>query len=247
MHDMVGGAIVVREPGARQALGLRLWAWSTHRPVSVAHMTQPQPLVSSPSVAPPTLKRSQRPRALVIISLVVVALIIVDWYVRNRELDQLLDAVEQSEHSMVDARHSLESVESDWSTALAAHGCTSQAPSYECQQYVNGEAATIRAAMSAASASAGSSVRQTGAEVEHVGILPWHGALKDARAAYVDHSDAWYRHYMRVSDDLTQLNDPRDLADINSTFSIAHARFLDAIPVAPLFDANSRIAKIWAE
>ena len=83
--------------------------------------------------------------------------------------------------------------------------------------------------------------------MEHVSILPWHTALKDARAAYIDHCDTWVSYLKSAATDPSRLHNPADSADISSTFGIAENRFMDGLPTWSRFDAEERIEEIWAD
>ena len=246
MHDMIGSAVVLRAPESRVKPGMALWAWSPAA-VSETEVRHPDGNVDALSGVIPVPRVWRSRRTVLIVAGVIAVLILADWYLRNREMNNLLDAVEQSETAMEDARDHVTAAESDFVNAMQTHGCSADTVTYECQQYFNQEASVFRSAASGAATDGAVEVRQTGAGVDHVSILPWHGALEDARSAYVDHSDAWYSYLTAVADDPAKLGDRSDSADISSTFGIAEDRFLDAVPPMPLFDAKDRITKIWAD
>lgn len=90
-------------------------------------------------------------------------------------------------------------------------------------------------------------MRAAGAEVQDVGILPWHFALGDARATYVDHNRAWVDYFKAVASDPARIQDNVLGADISATFTIAEQRFGEAVPFWARYDAPSRVKTIWED
>lgn len=247
LHDMIGSAVVIKDPDSRVRLGIALWAWPATGP-----LTSP---VSQPSAAVgPALRGltgtavpSRKGRRAWIVAVAIVALIVADWYVRNRELGYLLDAAEKVEQSWVTAQEGIDSADRyGFRAAMMARNCYSETTD-ECQQYFDEHWDEFSSAVSAAAAGGAVGVRESGAEVEQVSVLPWHGGLKEARAAYVEYSAAWYRYLRAVADDAAKLRNFSDAAELSSTHAIAEARLRDAVPIWALADVDERIDDIYAE
>ena len=181
---------------------------------------------------------SKRARMVALVVVAVLLLVVLDWWQRNREMGQLLDAVEHSEKAMNTVAHSFESVKIN---TLVAEACRLSLQDSRCQ---TGQAEFENQVESKASEGA-AAIRTDGAEVGHVGVFPWHGALKEARSAYVDHNDAWVTFYKQVA--ANGFESKSNSVDIDATFRIAENRFRDAVPVWARFNVPARIDKAWAE
>lgn len=183
--------------------------------------------------APPQPHR-ERPRSLKIVLLVsalVAVLWTLDWWQANREMNNLLDAVEASEQAMVDGQDAIRPI-------------LRSLP----QGYVTDEQRiSIRTRLQDAAADAAADVEDTGAAVEDVRVLPWHRAIARARTRYLDHSDVWRRYYAAIASDPTKYGDRATTAEITATFRVARRAFMAAVPNVPLHDAGSRVARIFAE
>lgn len=167
-------------------------------------------------------------------------LLVVDWYQQNREMDHLLDAVQRSEKAM---KQFNADVKADIDPYATVDCSSSPSATFECQQ----AAQSLRTALSDTAAADLVDIRTTGAEVHHVSILPWHDALRDARAAYADHIKAWEDRVQSVASDPAALWDKVTGANITATFETAHRRFEDALPRLPLYDERQRVVRIWAD
>jgi hypothetical protein len=64
----------------------------------------------------------------------------------------------------------------------------------------------------------------------HVGVLPWHSSLNEARDAYINHAKAWIQLLQATASDVTELEDKGRSSDVIATFKIAHRRFNDVLP-----------------
>lgn len=148
-------------------------------------------------------------------------------------MDQLLDAVEASEKAMVDAQDELHDA-----FAESANAQPLLAPESEKQAAIAEALNHLAEVASGASAA----VQVTGAEVEDVTVVPWHGGIKDAREAYLAHSEAWVDYLDAAS---KGAYDTSLSTAISATFDIAHKRFEDTLPVWARYDASGRVEDIW--
>lgn len=133
-----------------------------------------------------------------------------------------MTAVEGSEQVLIDADRAIAQAAGGTGTILGA-----------------GSRLSIREAAIAAARR----IADTGDLVAIVFILPWHSAEQEARARYVDHSDAWQSLMGSVASGDRDVSGER--IDIGLTFQVAHRRFLTATPIAPLFQLPSRIDDVF--
>lgn len=89
-------------------------------------------------------------------------------------------------------------------------------------------------------------LQTSGADVQHVGVLPWHGALRDARAAYGEHNKAWLSVVTKTISNPAAAFDKAANANIDATFQTAHHRFDEAVPPFALFHLQHRVDAIFA-
>ncbi len=122
--------------------------------------------------------------------------------------------------------------------------CSSSGPitSTDCQALNQ----TVRTQISASAASDLVNLQTSGADVQHVGVLPWHGALRDARAAYGEHNKAWLSVVTKTISNPAAAFDKAANANIDATFQTAHHRFDEAVPPFALFHLQHRVDAIFA-
>lgn len=140
-----------------------------------------------------------------VVAVLVTVAVVGDWFVRTRELERLLDAVEMSEDAMNSANE-------DFSKSLDRMYNNDS-------QYSDQERAQIRDL----GVDYAVDVIDAGDAVASVFILPWHRHQAAAKKAYLDHSEAWADHWSDVAEDENSFGDRRP--DISATFRIAHRRF----------------------
>jgi hypothetical protein len=177
---------------------------------------------------------------LVLGALVLVAVaFLADWWQANREMDRLLDEVEASEGQVAAAVENLE---------YTIRFSTLAGLDPDATEEVR-EAARVEAArrLAVASARAAQAVQEAGTDVQEVGILPWHGSLRDARAAYVEHNAAWVSVFVAGATEPARLVDPALGEEVRATSSASKGRLEDARPVWARHDAGDRIARIFRE
>lgn len=157
-------------------------------------MTENEP-AGSPKPAKDLVPEAAAKRRRNIIIIVVVAgllvMIFADWFMRNREMDRLMDAVEVSEKTMVSGNESVLDQARVGSTRLG-------------QFPLNEDRERERRRLAEAAGDAASSVLDSGAAVDEVFVLPWHFAIKRAQARYGDHSEAWSDNFEGAAKDLAR-------------------------------------------
>ena len=157
---------------------------------------------------------TRRIRAIVIVVVVAAIAVSLDWWLANREVDRLVDAIESSESAMIEGRDEVQRryADSDWAEINPDAGVVDPgfATPLERQEALE----DVRAEVSNAAGSAAASVQVAGAEVEDVWILPWHRQAERARAAYLEHNAAWVRYLRAVSAKPEKMGDRVLLADI---------------------------------
>lgn len=178
--------------------------------------------------------RARGRRALVVGLLVAMLLALAtagDWYLRNREMGELLEAVEASEKVMVSAQDDIETT---------GREAMSQSSSPLTQQQIS----DVRAALSDAASHGASQVLSEGDAVRGVSVMPWHRSLVDARSRYVAHSSAWQDYLEGAARDPAEIwiEHPK----IDGTFLSARRAFRRAIPPLALHDATARVDAIFA-
>jgi len=169
---------------------------------------------------------------------VALVLVVLDQLARAWEFDRALDAVERSEKAMVDFQADVRSV-----TGRYDPSCDEYLSS-DCQQ----TASEMRAELSRAAVRASTAVQVSDDALERVGVLPWHGAIGDAKASYLDHSKVWRQYFDAVTRDPAKAFTSESSAEIAATFEIAGGRFDDAVPIwGALFSEGRRVDSVWAE
>lgn len=261
MHDMIGSAVVIQDPASRRPFGLGLWMLGTQTPPhehgvspavsgsSVASGAVAQAEVAAGAARPPRTVKSSR-RLAIWTAVAVAAILSLDWYQRNGEMDRLLTSVQRSEAAMEDSiARTEESLTQLKAAADSRDGCT---PSYyspsSYQGCLDNANAAIQAAVTRISSSArtySEAVADAGDEIEGLAILPWHSAIRAARDDYLEHNEVWERYLRAVSVDANQLGTFGE--EISRTFEAAEVAFRDAIPMWPRFNAQERVDDIFAE
>jgi hypothetical protein len=153
----------------------------------------------------------------------------VDWGVRNAEMADLLTSVEASEQAMMTAQEEIAAIASDFQQAPDPTDADREA--YSSQ-------------LAAAAGRGRDAIAAAGANVQAVGIAPWHATLLRAQADYIAHNLAWQEHLDRASQDPEEFGQPQDL--INSSFEEAEASMRAALPVPMVDDLQSRVDLIFA-
>lgn len=139
----------------------------------------------------------RRNRALALVGLILLACLlgaVVDNWVANREMEQLVRATADSEAATSDGVDDV-SASTRALTDLVDERSQTQPDIYE-QRRLAALAGIRRVASNAAA-----DVRASGAEVEVVEVMPWHGDIKDARMAYMEHNDAWAHFLREIAED----------------------------------------------
>jgi hypothetical protein len=184
-----------------------------------------------------------RLRKAILVLVTLIALVALDWWQANREMDQLLDAVQLSERAIRDGNSRLESAlqESDLASLDDSSGLV--VPESERQAII----ADARESLSRTSGSAAVNVQTAGAEVEDVLIFPWHRSLVEASDAYLDHNEAWREYLLAIAAEPSKMYDPALTSQIEATSRISRRRFDDALPLWPQYDAQQRVTRLFEE
>lgn len=169
-------------------------------------------------------------RSLIVITVALCCAIVGDWFMRNREMDQMVTAVERSEAIMHEWME--EAVRILNSSSTIAQTTT---PEY------------VRLAQRLSEAAEQSAVDLIDAHdrVAGVSVLPWHRSLSKAQDRYLDHSNAWRDELERIAADPATLGDANP--EISGSFLIAERAFGGAIPLVPLFGVADRVENIFEE
>ena len=176
--------------------------------------------------------RGRKARRLAVGLVLGMGLIAADWYLANREMNNVLTAMEASEAALVAADDGLDAAVE---ASVANDDGRLDPPEERALERLVPEAA--RQALPA--------VVEAAADVEDVMIFPWHTTLDRARDRYLDHSDAWEARLTRVAGDYRQLAAPS--TDIATTFARSARTTEQALRPLPLFDATQRIDAIYAQ
>lgn len=163
---------------------------------------------------------------------------VMDWWQSTREMRALLAAAADSEAAMVTGMATIDQTVRDSRYARLGE--------YASQSQKDQAMYLLREEMSSDSATALAQIQATGAEVENVFVLPWHVSLRDAKDAYLAHSNAWVAYTKAMTKDPSAYTDKVHGAEIRATFETAEKRFSDAIP--PLSDwASERVDLMFSE
>lgn len=144
-------------------------------------------------------------------------LVAADIALRNREMEQLLDAIEVSEGVMEEGRDALTNA-----TAAAAG---------ENDEITAREREVLLEIFRRQSSISAEEVIDSSDVVADVSIMPWHSSLREARSKYLRHSDAWEDYFTDGARNPETLS--RETPEIGATFRIALRSLRDAAPMTP--------------
>ncbi len=156
-------------------------------------------------------------------------MVVADWTSRNLEMKALVSAVEDSESAMQWSDDQIKSI-------IKQYGANGTLKPAEQKKAFD--------ALSEAAYAGNFAIGAAGEEVAKVSVLPWHGDIKNAQAAYLAHNQAWQDYMKKATDDPTLLFKTQDL--INSTFEKAEPLMKAAVPIPAMFDLKQRVATIFA-
>jgi hypothetical protein len=145
---------------------------------------------------------------------------VTDWWVRNRELDRVLDGVERSERAQYSF---LDIAASTQSSCIRRSTCDLTA--------------VVRAAKVALP-----ELQRSGEQVADADVARFHGGIKNFRTVYLDHNRAWQEFLSGVVLQPIYYTQPSD--DIETTWEKVGNAAPRAIPPLPLHDARGRIEEI---
>lgn len=165
--------------------------------------------------------------AVVLASLGAVAL---DWFTRNAELNRLVTAIEASEAEMGWTQDHIGAVFEEFE----GDG-----------ELTDEQKAEIDAALTLIAAEGRERIEAAGADVSRVQVLPWHGEILDAQAAYVRHNEAWQEYMWLAERDPSELT--TDQPEVNDSFVAAEAPLMNALTEPALYDLRQRINDIFVE
>lgn len=171
--------------------------------------------------------------------LVVVVAVCADWWQANREMDTLLDEVEDSENQVTVAVENLE-----YTIRFSTLAGLDDTASEEAREAARVE---VGRQLAVACARAAKAIQDSGKEVEDVQILPWHRSLRDARAAYLYRNGAWVSLFVAGATEPPKLVDPVLGDRVRSTSDSSRSRLHDAKPPWARHDAGDRIDRIFGE
>jgi hypothetical protein len=162
-----------------------------------------------------------------------------DWWQTNREMDQLLGEVEESERQVSAAVDNLE-----YTIRFSTLAGLDESASEEIR-----EAARIEAnqRLAIACARAARAIQSAGEDVRAIGILPWHDAMRDARDAYLEHNAAWLAVFVAGATEPARLVDPVLGERVRTTSEASRDRLEEARPTWARHDADSRIVRIFRD
>ena len=153
-----------------------------------------------------------------------------DWLLRNVEMGRLVTAIEASEDAM--------STSQDAIIAVLDSLEGTEAPT-------DAQRATVDEELKQAAAQGRDRIADAAGPIEQVRVLPWHGDIERARAAYLRHSQAWQAYLDRATEDPDEL--VADQPEVNDSFMASQPLLERAIPQPPLFDLDVRVATIFDE
>lgn len=156
-------------------------------------------------------------------------LIVSDWASRNLEMKALVSAVEDSESAMQWSDEQIQAI-------IKQYGTDGKLTDAQQKKAFD--------ALSEAAYAGNFAIGAGGEEVAKVTVLPWHGDIKKAQAAYLAHNHAWQEYMEKATDDPTLLFKAEPL--INSTFDAAEPLMKAAVPIPALFDLKKRVETIFA-
>jgi uncharacterized RDD family membrane protein YckC len=168
------------------------------------------------------------PRTPLIIGAILISLLAIDSGIKTWELSELINKIESSEREMV--------------KVIAANNAT------RSQYSPNGSRADwdlMETEYAKTAREYAPKVATTGAQVEHLFILPWHLKNLNTQSDFLKHSDAWVQslNFEAITDDellwSSELNQ-----NITNTFTVFCATALNAVPTIDFGESAKRIVKI---
>jgi hypothetical protein len=184
-----------------------------------------------PPPAPPALSR----RALVVLSVASATLVLVaalglaDWWVRNREMETLLDRVERAERAQLPAIQGIGPL----LLLCQQEAATDQAQLCDTVRIRQGAERALPA------------LQQTGEAVAGTRLISFHGSLRTFRDRYVAHNQAWRTWLESLSRDPTAGGFGSPDA-ISTTFEAASVAADGALTPFPLHGNRDRVDTIFA-
>jgi len=163
------------------------------------------------------------------VAVVLASLGVGDWWVRNRELETLLDRIERAERAQLPAAQSI-------GPMLLL-----------CQQEAAGDAGQLcdTVAIREGAERALPRLQETGDEVAATKLTSYHGSLRTFRDRYVDHNLAWRTWLETLAHDPTAGGfEPPDT--ISLTFERTSQAADDALTPVPLHGSRARVESIFA-
>lgn len=170
-------------------------------------------------------------RLLIVAVLVLTALAAVDWWMRTREIDTLLTAIEANEQAL----------ESGYDTIAATADRLVDDDGALGSQEIAGLQRDLPPLIQRYAAD----VYTTRDQVEEVAVLPWHRSIRKAHARYLDHAETWVDWYERAVKDYRQIGTPSP--EITSTFRTAERAMRAALPPGAPSDLERRISDVFRE
>lgn len=187
-----------------------------------------------------TVPSRRRGRGAVIVGLVAVVLLVglvgADWYLRNREMSSLLNAIDRAEATTNRQLSKLHKVAERNSTE--GPGRSEDWGDMELARFQSA-AGSGRAAILVASSA-----------VSDVRIAPWHRALRRARGRYRDHLRAWSTSFevdATLSGNAYGPASTRAESDIEATWGIAEHSLRSATAPLALFDNDGRVDALFED
>lgn len=198
-----------------------------------------------PAVTRDGMMRAQAPwrtitghrRGVAVVGLGLCLLLAGDWLLRNREMAQLLDAVENSEQVTMTGSDEINEVVRSANARLTQSYF--QEHPYERSVLLSEVQASIRDAASMGA----EEVVDTSDHVASVSVLPWHRSVQRAKSRYLDHAETWEAHFTAVAGNAERLSD--ETPQISATFKIAERAFDEALTPYALFGAQERVDAIF--
>jgi len=174
-------------------------------------------------VTPPAPARRSGLRLWLVIVLalalgVAVAVAAGDWAGRTQEMQQLVSAIEDSEASMTTAMAAVSAVGGD-------------------EALISGD--EIGAQLSAAAEEGLKGVQGAGARIAALQIQPWHPDVEAARAAYLEHSQAWQDYLSAAAEDAQQWFE--DYPEIETTWEALAPVLSEAVPSPAILSLHGRV------
>ena len=170
------------------------------------------------------------PRTPLIIGAILISLLAIDSGIKTWELSQLINKIESSNREIVEIH-------------TANDATTSQYLQNGALTRANWDLAETEYAKTAREYAP--KVAATGAEVEHLFILPWHLKIKNAQNDYLKYSDAWvqFLNFETITDDeLLWSSELRQ--NLRNAYVVFCATAPNAVPIIDFDGSTKKIAKI---